>query len=79
MVNVNTQVSSSMEHPFGEYTLCFISMFSEEKMECGSCSLPSCFSVVCAAAVWLQSFTGSQHIQSGNVIAGRVSALFTRL
>lgn len=59
MVNVNTQVSSSMELPFGEYTsLVFINLarwFQLKKTQrrwsvAAACSFPF-FSVVCAAAV----------------------------
>lgn len=59
MVNVNTQVRSSMELPFGEYTLFSASMFSEGKV---------------AAAGFFFLFGGlccsrSRQIQAGNVIA----------
>lgn len=65
MVNVNTQVRSSMELPFGEYTLFSVLMSGERKVECGSCSqlfLP-------VQRFRLQSSAGSRQIQSGSVTA----------
>ncbi len=58
MVNVNTQVSSSMEHPFGEYTrFCF----NVQRRDGGVWQLlaSSFLLSVCAAAAWLQSSAGS--------------------
>lgn len=62
MVNVNKPVSSSMELPFGEYTfLCFYPFgFSEKKGRVWQLLASSLCSLVCAAAVCLQSSTDLQ-------------------
>lgn len=74
MVNVNTQVSSSMELPFGEYLfLCFYQpgAFS------GSCWLSPSLSMVHAAAVQLHRSAASQLVHRGNISAICVWLLHT--
>lgn len=73
MVNVNTQVSSSMELPFGEYTLMFLSTcvggFSEKRSSVAAACFFLSFLCFRAAAAWLLSSAGSQLILSGNITA----------